>query len=88
MNCTSTCMTKILVQMCCTNNKTFEFQISGSTIMQHDYYGLLGNNDSAFNNDIALLKLKDPISIDGLRRPICLPEKDESFLDVDCFITG
>ena len=56
--------------MCCTNNKTFELQISGSTIMQHEYYGLRGNNKSAFNNDIALLKLKDPISIDGLRRPI------------------
>ena len=74
--------------MCCTNKKSFELQISGSTIMQHEYYGLRGNNDSAFNNDVALLKLKDPISIDGLRRPICLPDKDESFLDVDCFITG
>ena len=74
--------------MCCTNAKTCQLQISGFTIMQHEYYGLRGNNDSAFNNDIALLKLKDPISIDGLQRPICLPERDESVLDVDCFITG
>lgn len=54
-------------------------------IIMHEGYD---GNGAGFPNDIALLKLSDPITRDGFRQPICLADSDETFRNVDCFITG
>ena len=41
------------------------------------------------DNDIALVKLTQPVEISNLVRPICLrEEKEENYVGKKCFITG
>lgn len=54
-------------------------------IIMHEAYD---GNGAGFPNDIALLKLSDPITRDGYRQPICLADTDETFKGDNCFITG
>lgn len=53
--------------------KTFTRKISN--VLRHNSYGIGGT----FNNDIALLKLSEPLDFSGLVRPVCLPPIGKSF---------
>lgn len=53
--------------------KTFTRKIAN--ILKHGGYGTGGT----FNNDIALLKLNEPLDFSGLVRPVCLPAVGRSF---------
>ncbi|KAH1002145.1 hypothetical protein HUJ04_008260 [Dendroctonus ponderosae] len=52
---------------------TFTRRIRG--IFKHNSYGNGGN----YNNDIALLKLDQDVSLDAMTRPVCLPSTGKSF---------
>ena len=40
-------------------------------------------------NDVALLKLEQPVTFDEKMSPVCLPETDDfEFLEKECYITG
>jgi len=54
-------------------------------LFQHEAYD---GNGAGFPNDIALIKLAEPLELDSYRRPICLAESDDTFLGDNCFITG
>ena len=57
-----------------------------SSMMQHEAYD---GNGNGFPNDIALMKLAAPLTLDNYRKPICLADADEDFVgDFNCFITG
>jgi secreted trypsin-like serine protease len=56
-----------------------------SKIIMHANYN---GNGNGFPNDIALMKLSSPISMNEHRTPICLADSDEEFTGTSCFITG
>jgi len=45
-------------------------------------------NRRTFNNDIALITLDKPVSIDGRIRPVCLPDSSASFDGEMAIVTG
>lgn len=53
--------------------KTFTRRISN--VLKHGSYGIGGT----FNNDIALLRLNEPLDFGGLVKPVCLPQVGKSF---------
>ncbi|KAK9758611.1 Trypsin [Popillia japonica] len=62
--------------------KTFTRKIAN--ILKHGGYGAGGT----FNNDIALLKLNEPLDFSGLVRPVCLPAVGRSFTGYNAIVTG
>ncbi|XP_076766701.1 trypsin-1 [Xylocopa sonorina] len=52
-------------------------------VIKHSGYSTLN-----YNNDIALVKLKDGIRFEGKMRPVCLPERAKTFAGVDGIVTG
>ncbi|XP_067942013.1 ovochymase-like [Watersipora subatra] len=55
-------------------------------IIMHEGYD---GNGAGFPNDIALVKLQQPMRFDDYRNAICLADEDEVFVgDHNCFITG
>jgi chymotrypsin len=68
-----------------TQGSTNEADHAVSGIFMHEAYDGEG---AGFPNDIALLKLRDPVTMDSYRRPICLAEAGDEFLGSNCFITG
>lgn len=46
-------------------------------------------NPNNFQNDIALLKLKNSVTIGPDARPVCLPDENQLLMpDKKCYITG
>ncbi|XP_018056815.1 PREDICTED: trypsin-1-like [Atta colombica] len=62
-------------------SKTQDFQIE--KIIKHPSYSTIN-----YDNDIALLKLKDTIKFQGSMRPACLPEKVKTFAGKKGIATG
>ncbi|GJQ69475.1 hypothetical protein Trydic_g6582 [Trypoxylus dichotomus] len=62
--------------------KTFSRKISN--VLKHGSYGVGGS----FNNDIALLKLSEPLDFSGLVKPVCLPTIGRSFTGHHGIVTG
>lgn len=50
-----------------TESETQEYKVESA--IKHSGYSTLN-----YNNDIALIKLKDSITFQGTMRPVCLPE--------------
>ena len=61
--------------------KKFLFQIE-SVALHPDY------DPITMVHDIALLRLKTPITITAAAHEVCLPELKESFVGQDCVVTG
>ncbi|ERL87483.1 hypothetical protein D910_04875 [Dendroctonus ponderosae] len=61
---------------------TFTRRIRG--IFKHNSYGNGGN----YNNDIALLKLDQDVSLDAMTRPVCLPSTGKSFTGLNGIAVG
>jgi len=51
-------------------NSTFEVDFAVEKIISHSAY-----NRRTYVNDIAILKLKEPITFTGRIKPLCLPSK-------------
>ncbi|KAG5333776.1 TRYP protein, partial [Acromyrmex heyeri] len=62
-------------------SKTQDFQIEKA--IRHPSY-----STTNYDNDIALLKLKDAIKFQDSMRPVCLPEKVKTFAGKKGIITG
>jgi secreted trypsin-like serine protease len=52
-------------------------------IQRHNNY-----SPSNYNNDIALLLLDKPVKIEGLLRPVCMPEPGKSWNGLNGIVTG
>ncbi|XP_017759429.1 PREDICTED: trypsin-1-like [Eufriesea mexicana] len=64
-----------------TEAETQLFQVE--KVIRHSGYST--NN---YNNDIALVKLKDTIRFEGKMRPVCLPERAKTFAGLNGTVTG
>ncbi|XP_014467236.1 PREDICTED: trypsin-1-like [Dinoponera quadriceps] len=67
-------------------NSTTESEIQEYKVedtIKHSGYSTLN-----YNNDIALIKLKDPIKFQGTMRPVCLPEAGKTFAGSKGIVTG
>lgn len=62
-------------------SKIQEFQVE--KIIKHSAY-----STANYNNDIALLKLKEPITFRGSMRPACLPKQEKTFAGKKGIVTG
>lgn len=52
--------------------------IYAESIYVHPGYD--SNDDSSYDNDIALIKLKNPLTFRAAVMPVCLPAKDSSYM--------
>lgn len=59
-----------------TEAETLEFKVE--SVMKHSGYSTYN-----YNNDIALVKLKEPIRFEGKMRPVCLPDKGNVYKTVN-----
>ena len=64
-----------------TEADTQEFKVD--RVMKHSGYSTFN-----YNNDIALVRLKEPIRFVGKARPVCLPDKSKTFAGVKGVVTG
>ncbi|XP_016908556.1 trypsin-1-like [Apis cerana] len=64
-----------------TEAKTQEFRVD--KVIKHGGYSTYN-----YNNDIALIKLKDAIRFEGKMRPVCLPERAKTFAGLNGTVTG
>ncbi|XP_017791572.1 PREDICTED: trypsin-1-like [Habropoda laboriosa] len=64
-----------------TETETEVFQVE--TVIKHSGYSTYN-----YNNDIALVKLKDGIRFEGKMRPVCLPERAKTFSGINGTVTG
>ena len=62
-----------------------EVDIKGKRVIKHPSY----NRPSAINNDIALIQLERPVSLNARVGTVCLPSHGETVpTSARCFITG
>ncbi|XP_076171823.1 trypsin-1 [Ptiloglossa arizonensis] len=52
-------------------------------VIKHNGYSTFN-----YNNDIALVRLKEPIRFEGKMRPVCLPERAKTFAGLMGIVTG
>ncbi|XP_003693467.2 trypsin-1-like, partial [Apis florea] len=64
-----------------TEAKTQEFRVD--KVIKHSGYSTYN-----YNNDIALIKLKDAVRFEGKTRPVCLPERAKTFAGLNGTVTG
>ncbi|XP_076302822.1 trypsin-1-like [Lasioglossum baleicum] len=64
-----------------TEAETQLFQVE--KVIRHSGYSTYN-----YNNDIALVKLKDTIRFEGKMRPVCLPERAKTFAGLNGTVTG
>ncbi|XP_043507555.1 trypsin-1-like isoform X2 [Frieseomelitta varia] len=64
-----------------TESETQEFKVE--KVIKHSGYSTFN-----YNNDIALVKLKDAIRFEGKMRPVCLPEQGKTFAGLNGTVTG
>ncbi|XP_032679242.1 trypsin-1-like [Odontomachus brunneus] len=64
-----------------TESETQEYKVE--SVIKHSGYSTLN-----YNNDIALIKLKDSITFQGTMRPVCLPEAARTFAGSKGIVTG
>ncbi|CAK9821367.1 unnamed protein product [Anthophora retusa] len=64
-----------------TETETQMFKVD--SVIKHSGYSTFN-----YNNDIALVKLKDSIRFEGKMRPVCLPERAKTFAGLDGIVTG
>ncbi|XP_022247413.1 transmembrane protease serine 3-like, partial [Limulus polyphemus] len=43
---------------------------------------------SKYDNDIAIMRLSEPVTVNENIRPICMPSKEDTFEGLDCVATG
>ncbi|XP_033334077.2 trypsin-1 [Megalopta genalis] len=64
-----------------TEAETQTFKVE--SVMKHSGYSTYN-----YNNDIALVRLTEPIDFKGNMRPVCLPEREKSFAGATGVVTG
>ncbi|XP_033201531.1 trypsin-1-like [Bombus vosnesenskii] len=64
-----------------TETEIQEFKVE--KVIKHSGYSTYN-----YNNDIALVKLKDAIRFEGKMRPVCLPERAKTFAGLNGTVTG
>nr|XP_003704850.2 PREDICTED: trypsin-1-like [Megachile rotundata] len=64
-----------------TESETQMFKVE--KVIRHSAYSTYN-----YNNDIALVKVKDSIKFEGKMRPVCLPEREKTFGGMEGIVTG
>lgn len=63
------------------NNDEQESTLGISQVFHYPWY-------RGYDNDIAVMKLTEPIKVTDFVRPICIPDAQTSFFSKECFATG
>jgi len=63
------------------NTEPYERTYKVAKIFHYPWY-------RGYDNDIAVMKLEEPVAVDDFIRPICIPDEAQDFIGTECVATG